>query len=128
LGARLFELLDTAAHDGRESTTTLYELDDEQLESALEKFGKMRTSRWALGHNKFLVICDENNKPRWTWTGSQNRTETGLCTEANNSVLIDDPRGGGHPASRCRSPRQSIKSTSPRPSLPSTKPTERSCF
>jgi hypothetical protein len=40
LGARLFELLDTAAHDGRESTTTLYELDDEQLESALEKFGE----------------------------------------------------------------------------------------
>src|SRR6185312_17326677 len=45
----------------------------------------------ALGHNKFLVICDEANKPRWTWTGSQNWTKTGLCTQANNSVLIDDP-------------------------------------
>lgn len=45
----------------------------------------------ALGHNKFLVICDEQNKPRWVWTGSQNWSMTGLCTQANNSVLIDDP-------------------------------------
>jgi phosphatidylserine/phosphatidylglycerophosphate/cardiolipin synthase-like enzyme len=44
----------------------------------------------ALGHNKFLVICDAKNKPRWVWTGSQNWTKTGLCTQANNSVLIDN--------------------------------------
>lgn len=44
----------------------------------------------ALGHNKFLVICDADKKPRWVWTGSQNWTDTGLCTQANNSVLIDD--------------------------------------
>jgi phosphatidylserine/phosphatidylglycerophosphate/cardiolipin synthase-like enzyme len=44
-----------------------------------------------LGHNKFLVICDAGGAPRWVWTGSQNWTETGLCTQANNSVLIDDP-------------------------------------
>ena len=44
----------------------------------------------ALGHNKFLVICDAQKKPRWVWTGSQNWTKTGLCTQANNSVLIDD--------------------------------------
>jgi phosphatidylserine/phosphatidylglycerophosphate/cardiolipin synthase-like enzyme len=44
----------------------------------------------ALGHNKFLVVCDKNKKPRWVWTGSQNWTSTGLCTQANNSVLIDD--------------------------------------
>jgi phosphatidylserine/phosphatidylglycerophosphate/cardiolipin synthase-like enzyme len=43
----------------------------------------------ALGHNKFLVIGDANGKPRWVWTGSQNWTKTGLCTQANNSVLID---------------------------------------
>jgi phosphatidylserine/phosphatidylglycerophosphate/cardiolipin synthase-like enzyme len=46
----------------------------------------------ALGHNKFLVVCDANDKPRWVWTGSQNWTRTGLCTQANNSVLIDDFR------------------------------------
>jgi hypothetical protein len=46
----------------------------------------------ALGHNKFLVICDSKKNPRWVWTGSQNWTRTGLCTQANNSVLIDDRR------------------------------------
>jgi hypothetical protein len=45
----------------------------------------------ALGHNKFLVVCDTDGTPRWVWTGSQNWTRTGLCTQANNSVLIDDP-------------------------------------
>lgn len=44
----------------------------------------------ALGHNKFLVICNNQKKPRWVWTGSQNWTQTGLCTQANNSVLIDN--------------------------------------
>ncbi|MBR1125634.1 hypothetical protein JQ628_29210 [Bradyrhizobium lablabi] len=45
----------------------------------------------ALGHNKFLVILD-GKRPRWVWTGSQNWTKTGLCTQANNSLLIDDFR------------------------------------
>jgi len=124
LGARLFELLHSAANQEREVYAVLYELDDEELESALEKFGKrahvvlangsVKTkgkdqnkaararlqnkidlhdrmiSPKALGHNKFLVICDSQNKPRWVWTGSQNWTKTGLCTQANNSVLIDN--------------------------------------
>jgi phosphatidylserine/phosphatidylglycerophosphate/cardiolipin synthase-like enzyme len=125
LGARLFELLDTAADDGREVFAALYELEDEQLEAALERFGRnahvvlangsvkakgedqnaeararlhevidlhdRMVSPRVLGHNKFLVICDAAGKPRWVWTGSQNWTKTGLCTQANNSVLIDDP-------------------------------------
>ena len=40
LGARLFELLDEAAKEKREIYAALYELDDEQLEAALEKIGK----------------------------------------------------------------------------------------
>ena len=125
LGDRLFELLASAAKDKREIYAALYELDDEQLEAALEKCKKKAhvvlangsvkkkgedqndaararlagkvdlhnrmTAPRALGHNKFLVICDGNKKPRWVWTGSQNWTKTGLCTQANNSVLIDDP-------------------------------------
>lgn len=125
LGARLFDLLDDAANDGREVFAALYELDDEQLEAALERLGdkahvvlangsvkkagedqnhearqrlagvidlhdRMVSPR-VLGHNKFLVICDKANKPRWVWTGSQNWTKTGLCTQANNSVLIENP-------------------------------------
>ena len=124
LGARLFDLLAAAAKEKREIFAALYELDDEQLESALQKFGKRAhvvlangsvkkkgedqngdardrlngkidlhdrmVSPRALGHNKFLVICDAQKKPRWVWTGSQNWTKTGLCTQANNSILIDD--------------------------------------
>jgi phosphatidylserine/phosphatidylglycerophosphate/cardiolipin synthase-like enzyme len=124
LGARLFELLAAAAKEKREIYAALYELDDEQLETALEKLGQRAhvvlangsvkkkgldqnsdarkrlsgkidlhdrmVSPRALGHNKFLVICDAKKKPRWVWTGSQNWTKTGLCTQANNSVLIDD--------------------------------------
>jgi phosphatidylserine/phosphatidylglycerophosphate/cardiolipin synthase-like enzyme len=124
LGARLFELLASAAKAKREIYAALYELDDEELEAALEKLRKhahvvlangsvkkkgedqnrkarkrlegktdlydRMISPRALGHNKFIVICDSQNKPRWVWTGSQNWSKTGLCTQANNSVLIDD--------------------------------------
>ena len=124
LGKRLFDLLAATAKTGGHIYAALYELDDEQLEGALKKFGNRAhvvlangsvkkkgadqnkdartqlhgkidlhdrmTSPRALGHNKFLVICGADNKPRWVWTGSQNWTKTGLCTQANNSVLIDD--------------------------------------
>lgn len=62
----------------------------ESLASEIDLHNRMISPR-ALGHNKFLVINDKNNKPRWVWTGSQNWTRTGLCTQANNSILIDDP-------------------------------------
>ncbi|MDB6077767.1 MAG: hypothetical protein JWO82_1514 [Akkermansiaceae bacterium] len=125
LGERLFELLAAAAADKREIYAVLFELNDPQLEPALEKLGKRAhlvlangsikkkdgdeneaararlkgkidlhdrmLPRGVLGHNKFMVVCDGNKKPRWIWTGSQNWTTTGLCTQANNSVLIDDP-------------------------------------
>jgi phosphatidylserine/phosphatidylglycerophosphate/cardiolipin synthase-like enzyme len=124
LGKRLFELLAAAAKDKRHVYGALYELDDDQLETALLKLGKRAhvvlgngsvkkkgedqnaparkrlkgkvdlfdrmTAPRALAHNKFLVICDGNQKPKWVWTGSQNWTRTGLCTQANNSVLIED--------------------------------------
>ncbi|SCM79708.1 conserved hypothetical protein [uncultured Pleomorphomonas sp.] len=45
----------------------------------------------ALAHNKFLVLCDADKKPLAVWTGSTNWTKTGLCTQANNAVLIRNP-------------------------------------
>lgn len=45
----------------------------------------------ALAHNKFLVICDADKSPQGVWTGSTNWTMTGLCTQANNALLIDNP-------------------------------------
>ncbi len=45
----------------------------------------------ALAHNKFLVRMDKNGKPVVAWTGSTNWTPTGLCTQLNNGLLIEDP-------------------------------------
>ena len=43
----------------------------------------------ALSHNKFLVLVDDG-KPTAVWTGSTNWTPSGLCTQVNNSVLIEN--------------------------------------
>ena len=63
----------------------------ERLSTKIDLHDRMIAPR-ALGHNKFLVICNQRKTPQWVWTGSQNWTRTGLCTQANNSVLIDDLR------------------------------------
>jgi phosphatidylserine/phosphatidylglycerophosphate/cardiolipin synthase-like enzyme len=42
-----------------------------------------------LGHNKFLVLSDASG-PRAVWTGSTNWSTTGLCTQINNGLLIED--------------------------------------
>ena len=42
-------------------------------------------------HNKFVVFCDSNGRPQQVLTGSTNWTYTGLCTQANNGIIINDP-------------------------------------
>ncbi len=44
-----------------------------------------------LGHNKFIVACDAQGSPQRVWTGSTNWTTKGLCTQANNGLLITHP-------------------------------------
>jgi PLD-like domain len=41
-----------------------------------------------IGHNKFAVLV-EGGKPTAVWTGSTNWTDTGLCAQTNNTVIID---------------------------------------
>jgi phosphatidylserine/phosphatidylglycerophosphate/cardiolipin synthase-like enzyme len=43
-----------------------------------------------LGHHKFVVVADSPGAPRSVWTGSTNWTPTGLCTQANNALLVRD--------------------------------------
>jgi phosphatidylserine/phosphatidylglycerophosphate/cardiolipin synthase-like enzyme len=43
------------------------------------------------GHNKFVVFCDAVGNPQRVLTGSTNWTSSGLCTQANNGIVIDDP-------------------------------------
>ncbi len=47
----------------------------------------------ALAHNKILVVTDKTGKKaEAAWTGSTNWTKTGLCTQANNGLLLDDAK------------------------------------
>lgn len=42
-----------------------------------------------IGHNKFAVLLDKNDKPIAVWTGSTNWTPTGLCAQSNNTIVIN---------------------------------------
>jgi phosphatidylserine/phosphatidylglycerophosphate/cardiolipin synthase-like enzyme len=42
-----------------------------------------------LGHNKFVVFS-KGNTPTAVWTGSTNWSTTGLCTQVNNALFIED--------------------------------------
>jgi phosphatidylserine/phosphatidylglycerophosphate/cardiolipin synthase-like enzyme len=43
-----------------------------------------------IGHNKFVVWCDDAGVPRSVLTGSTNWTWTGLTGQSNNCIRIDD--------------------------------------
>jgi phosphatidylserine/phosphatidylglycerophosphate/cardiolipin synthase-like enzyme len=43
-----------------------------------------------IGHNKFLVYVDKTGTPRAVLLGSTNWTSTGLCTQTNNTVVIEN--------------------------------------
>ncbi len=42
-----------------------------------------------IGHNKFVIYVDSNNKPQTVLTGSTNWTATGLCGQTNNAIIIE---------------------------------------
>jgi phosphatidylserine/phosphatidylglycerophosphate/cardiolipin synthase-like enzyme len=45
----------------------------------------------SLAHNKFVVVTTAAGEARRVWTGSTNWTTTGLCTQLNNGLLVEDP-------------------------------------
>jgi phosphatidylserine/phosphatidylglycerophosphate/cardiolipin synthase-like enzyme len=44
-----------------------------------------------IGHNKFIVYVDKDNRPQAIATGSTNWTSTGLCAQSNNTLIIESP-------------------------------------
>jgi phosphatidylserine/phosphatidylglycerophosphate/cardiolipin synthase-like enzyme len=44
----------------------------------------------AIGHNKFVVYVDPHGTPKTVLTGSTNWTSTGLCSQSNNVLILDD--------------------------------------
>ncbi|MFP5438948.1 MAG: phospholipase D-like domain-containing protein [Bacteroidia bacterium] len=43
-----------------------------------------------IGHNKFLVYVDQENVPQAVLLGSTNWTSSGLCTQTNNTLIIEE--------------------------------------
>jgi phosphatidylserine/phosphatidylglycerophosphate/cardiolipin synthase-like enzyme len=43
-----------------------------------------------IGHNKFLVYVDSAGRPQAVLSGSTNWTDTGLCGQANNAIIIEN--------------------------------------
>lgn len=75
----------TVKIDGNEEARTV--LDG----TAREKHDRIMPSG-RIAHNKFLVYVDAKGKPQAVLTGSTNWTSTGLCTQTNNTIVIDDPK------------------------------------
>ena len=48
-----------------------------------------------LGHNKFMV-ASKGQLPKAVWTGSTNWSTTGLCTQVNNALAIEDKAVAAH--------------------------------
>jgi hypothetical protein len=89
LGARLFLLLGNGAFKPPANDENHDVRADLKANSQVQVFDRM-VSSGHFAHNKFIVFCDANDAPQSVWTGSTNTTETGLCTQANNGILIND--------------------------------------
>ncbi len=61
-----------------------------ELDSVVDLHDRIVTGNH-FAHNKFVVFCDSGGKPLSVLSGSTNWTKTGLCTQANNGVIVDDP-------------------------------------
>lgn len=44
-----------------------------------------------IGHNKFAVYAGSDGTPKAVWTGSTNWTDTGICAQSNNGILVESP-------------------------------------
>jgi phosphatidylserine/phosphatidylglycerophosphate/cardiolipin synthase-like enzyme len=63
--------------------------DDLKQNSTIHVFDRLVSSSH-FAHNKFVVFCDAAGVPLRVLTGSTNWTSSGLCTQANNALIIAD--------------------------------------
>ncbi|HZC55815.1 MAG TPA: phospholipase D-like domain-containing protein [Xanthobacteraceae bacterium] len=64
-----------------------------QLHGKIDLHDRLVTSGH-FAHNKFVVACDSAGNPQKVLSGSTNWTVTGLCTQANNSIIVNDAKLG----------------------------------
>jgi phosphatidylserine/phosphatidylglycerophosphate/cardiolipin synthase-like enzyme len=93
LGKRLHLILANGAFSSKQPDENVQARHD--LEHAgVEVFDRM-VSSGHFAHNKFAVFCDSKGQPQTVLTGSTNWTMTGLCTQANNSLIVTDVEMAG---------------------------------
>src|SRR6185437_7779287 len=60
-----------------------------KLKSVVDLYNRL-VPKGHFAHNKFVVFCDSSGKPQSVLSGSTNWTMTGLCTQANNGIIVND--------------------------------------
>jgi phosphatidylserine/phosphatidylglycerophosphate/cardiolipin synthase-like enzyme len=67
-------------------------------EDSRARIGKTAKTKWNrimppnhIGHNKFLVYVDSRGDAKAVLFGSTNWTSTGLCTQTNNTLIVENP-------------------------------------
>jgi phosphatidylserine/phosphatidylglycerophosphate/cardiolipin synthase-like enzyme len=85
--------------DGKEKTVVINDGTNAKVRKQLHKrmkagdisiYDRMLGSH--IGHNKFVIYLDKNDKPKAVLTGSTNWTATGLCGQTNNLVIIESDK------------------------------------
>jgi phosphatidylserine/phosphatidylglycerophosphate/cardiolipin synthase-like enzyme len=74
---------------------------DENAKVRAQLHGKIdlhdrKVSQGHFAHNKFVVACDSAGKPQRVLSGSTNWTVTGLCTQANNGIIVNNADLGAY--------------------------------
>lgn len=94
LGERCFLLLGNGAFKPPTNDENHAVRADLKANSKVQVFDRLVTGSH-FAHNKFIVFCNASDAPQAVWTGSTNTTETGLCTQANNGLVINDASVAG---------------------------------
>jgi phosphatidylserine/phosphatidylglycerophosphate/cardiolipin synthase-like enzyme len=83
------------AANGKPKKVTIWDVTNkdarEQLSALMgNRFqNRMFNNSAHIGHNKFAVLLDKNDKPIVVWSGSTNWTPTGLCAQSNNTIIVE---------------------------------------
>lgn len=79
--------------DGKRHTKKVFDGTNSASRSELHELGTPLADRFmpssSIGHNKF-VVYSQGGHPQAVLTGSTNWTPTGLCSQTNNALLIED--------------------------------------
>lgn len=84
--------------DGKKKTVKVYDKTNATARKRLAKslgaafHDRLLPKGNYIGHNKFVVYVDSDEKPQVVLTGSTNWTATGLCAQSNNVILIEDSK------------------------------------